>query len=90
MFVLHQNPFYDHYIRHKTHTSIQNKLNGESSSDNKSNLSQLSTTQPYSRLIYPQSFIPHSSSTSPTNRCYNDMKYILDEHARLAQRVLVR
>ncbi|CAF1249710.1 unnamed protein product, partial [Didymodactylos carnosus] len=32
MVILDQNPFYSNYIRHKTHTSIQNKLNGGGSS----------------------------------------------------------
>jgi hypothetical protein len=94
MFVLHQNPYYDHYIRHKTHTSIQNKLNSgsssPSSSENKSNASQSSTIKPYSRLIYPQTSPSNSSSIPPGNRCYNGMKHILDDHARLAQGVIVR
>ncbi len=82
MSVLHQNPFYDHHIRHKTHTSIQNKLNGGSSSSSSSeNKSNGSPSQPYSRLIYPQ---------ASENRCSNGMKHILDDHARLAQSVTVR
>jgi hypothetical protein len=89
--VLHQNPFYDHYIRHKTHTSLQNKLNGGSSSSSSSseNKSTGSNTKPYSRLIYPQASLPNASSI-PGNRCYNDMKHILEDHAKLAQSVTVR
>jgi len=89
MSVLHQNPFYDHYIRHKTHTSIQNKLNGGSSSSSSENKTNGSTTKPYSRLIYPQASLPNASSI-PGNRCYNDMKHILEDHAKLAQSVTVR
>ncbi|CAF3688026.1 unnamed protein product [Rotaria sordida] len=94
MFVLHQNPYYNHYIRHKTHTSIQNKLNGgssssSSSSDTKSNASQSTKTKPFCRLIFPPSSPPNSSSI-PGNRCCDDMKHILDDHARLAQGVIVR
>ncbi|CAF3523898.1 unnamed protein product [Rotaria socialis] len=94
--VLHQNPYYDHYIRHKTHTSIQNKLNSGSSSsssspssENKTNCSQSSTTKSYCRLIFPQVSTSKSSSV-PGNRCCNDLKHMLDDHARLAQGVIVR
>ncbi|CAF1211970.1 unnamed protein product [Adineta steineri] len=91
-YVLHQNPFYDHYIRHKTHTSVQNKLNGgssSSSSENKINITQSSITESYCRLIYPQP--SHSKPPSiPGNRCYNGVKHILEDHARLAQGVIVR
>jgi len=89
MSVLHQNPFYDHYIRHKTHTSIQNKLNGGSSSPSTENKSNGSTTKPYSRFIYPQTSVPNSSSTSG-NRFYNGVKHILEDHNRIAQSVTVR
>ncbi len=89
MSVLHQNPFYDHYIRHKTHTSIQNKLNGGSSSPSTENKSNGSTTKPYSRFIYPQTSVPNSSST-PGYRCYNGVKHILEDHNRIAQSVTVR
>jgi hypothetical protein len=91
--VLHQNPFYDHYIRHKTHTSLQNKLNGgsspSSSPSSSENKSSGSNTKAYSRVIYPQSSLSNSSST-PGTRCYNGMKHILDDHANLAQTVTVR
>ncbi|CAF4195978.1 unnamed protein product, partial [Rotaria magnacalcarata] len=93
LFVLHQNPYYNHYIRHKTHTSIQNKLNSGSSSspssENKTNCSQSSTTKSYCRLIFPHVSTSNSSSV-PSNRCCNDLKYMLDDHARLAQGVIVR
>jgi hypothetical protein len=89
MSVLNQNPFYDHYIRHKTSTSIQNKLNGGSSSSQCENKSNGSTTKPYSRLIYPQTSNSNSSST-PGNRCYNGMRHMLEDHNRFAQSTTVR
>ncbi|CAF1047669.1 unnamed protein product [Adineta steineri] len=127
MFVLLQNPFYANHIRHKTHTSVQNKLNSGSgsssssspsssmsspstspssssspsptsstSSENRTNiLQQSSINKPYSRVIFPQVSVPLSTSTSSCsipagNRCYNGMKHILHNHARLAQGVMVR
>lgn len=44
MFVLLQNPFYANHIRHKTHTSVQNKLNGGSSSSSSNSSSSPSPT----------------------------------------------
>ncbi|CAF1085527.1 unnamed protein product [Rotaria sordida] len=118
MLVLLQNPFYANHIRHKTHTSIQNKLNGgssssssssslsssssspspssspsSSSSESRMNVSQSLTIKPYSRLIFPHpSGLSSTSlcSIAPSNRCYNGMKYILNNHAKLAQGVMVR
>ncbi len=112
MLVLLQNPFYANHIRHKTHTSVQNKLNGggssssnsssssssspspssSSSSENRNNVSQSLTVKPYSRVIFPQVSVPSSTTSSITtgNRCYNGMKHILHNHARLAQGVMVR
>lgn len=89
MSVLTQNPFYDHYIRHKTHTSIQNKLNGGSSSPTSENKVNESKSKPYSRVIYPQT-INSNTSSIPGNRCYNGMKHILEDHNRFAQSVTVR
>ncbi|UJR26438.1 hypothetical protein I4U23_007768 [Adineta vaga] len=142
MFVLLQNPFYANHIRHKTHTSVQNKLNGgssssssssssspssplsssptssptsspstlssssssspsptssmssSSSSDTRTNMPQILTNKPYSRVIFPQVPAPISPTSTcsipPGNRCYNGMKQILHNHARLAQGVMVR
>lgn len=117
MLVLLQNPFYANHIRHKTHTSVQNKLNGGSSSSSSSSSSPSSSSssspspsssasssppenrpsnhtqsvsvKPYSRVIYPQVALSSSSLTTG-NRCYNGMKHILHNHARLAQGVMVR
>ncbi|CAF1456115.1 unnamed protein product, partial [Adineta ricciae] len=103
-YVLHQNPYYDHYIRHKTHTSVQNKLNGgsssssststsssssSSSSENKPLVVQPPTHDAYCRLIHPQTS-GHKPAPIPGNRCYNGVKHILEDHARLAQGVIVR
>lgn len=85
--VLQQNPFYDHYIRHKTHTSVQNKLNSGSSSPSSENRSQGSNGKPYSRVIYPPT---NCSTTTSSNRCYNEVKHMLENHAKIAQTVTVR
>ena len=100
MFVLSQNPFYANHIRHKTDTSVQNKLNGGSSSpsssspspsspsENRTNVSESLIIKPYCRLLLPQAI--RSCSAASGNRCYNSMKHILNNHAKLAQGVMVR
>ena len=91
MFVLNENPFYNHYVRHKTHTSIQNKLNGgnSSSSDNRANGTQSAARTTYCRLMFPQAFISNLSS-APGNHCCDNMKHIFDDHTKLTQVVIVR
>jgi hypothetical protein len=59
MLVLLQNPFYANHIRHKTHTSVQNKLNGGSSSSSSPSSSNSSSPSPSSST---------SSSSSSENR----------------------
>lgn len=60
MLVLLQNPFYANHIRHKTHTSIQNKLNGgNSSSSSPSPSSSPSSTSSENRINnQSQSLVP--------------------------------
>jgi len=70
MLVLLQNPFYANHIRHKTHTSVQNKLNSGSSSSSSScssspsPSSSTSSSPPENRL----SIHTHSVSVKPYSR----------------------
>ncbi|CAF4518793.1 unnamed protein product, partial [Rotaria sp. Silwood2] len=67
MLVLLQNPFYANHIRHKTHTSIQNKLNSGSSSS--------SSPSPSSS--------PSSSSSSSESRMNVSQSLTIKPYSRL-------
>ncbi|CAF1001634.1 unnamed protein product, partial [Didymodactylos carnosus] len=67
MAILDQNPFYSNYIRHKTHTSVQNKLNGggSSSTSGSSGGSSSSSSESPPRTIHST----RSSTNDKTTTC---------------------
>ncbi|CAF0790280.1 unnamed protein product [Rotaria sp. Silwood1] len=84
MLVLLQNPFYANHIRHKTHTSVQNKLNGGSSSSSSSSSSspspssspsssssesRMNVSQPLTIKPYSRLIFPQASGPSSTSSC---------------------